>query len=228
VIGKRLKPVAGPFQDRWFTIVGVAQDISPLSAGRKAANPTLYVPLAQAPVTSASLVLRTTHDAAAMVSTVRGAVARLDRQLPLFQVHTASDIGNLESVGIRLPAILMSACGISALWLAAIGAYGVLALAAKQRTQEIGIRLALGADRRNIFHMLARQGLGHIAAGISVGLLLAAVMERVLASFFGEFLHSIAIYTGVIAVMAAVGLAALVVPAVPASRLNPVDALRSE
>ena len=126
---------------------------------------------------------------------------------------------------------LFVVCGIAALALATVGVYGVVSFSVVQRAREIGIRLALGARRAVVVRMLVEQGLRSIAAGLGVGVVLALGVSTILASVvadFGRSAFDVWVYAGVVMLLAAVGLAALVGPALLGTRVNPLDVLRSE
>jgi ABC-type antimicrobial peptide transport system permease subunit len=145
---------------------------------------------------------------------------------PVFQAFTAAEIMDMESIGIRIPALLFAACGLSGLLLSAIGTYGVLSLAARQRTREIGIRMVLGAQPGTILKSMLAEGSKQVGIGVAAGLLLGLVLTQVLASLFGSLQWQVAVNLTVAAVMGAVGLAAIGIPARTASRLQPHIALR--
>jgi len=129
----------------------------------------------------------------------------------------------------RLPMQLMAAFALLALVLAAVGVYGVMAYSVAARTREIGVRVALGAQPRNVFGMVVRQGMGAAAAGLTLGLLGAAALGRVLTSLlYGVKPTDVFTFVGVAGVLLAVVLAACLVPARRAVRVDPLEALRSE
>jgi ABC-type antimicrobial peptide transport system permease subunit len=129
----------------------------------------------------------------------------------------------------RLPMQLMAAFAVLALVLAAVGVYGVMAYSVAARTREIGVRVALGAQPRNVFGMVLRQGMGAAAAGLTLGLLGAAALGRVLTSLlYGVKPTDVLTFVGVAGVLLTVVLAACLVPARRAVRVDPLEALRSE
>jgi ABC-type antimicrobial peptide transport system permease subunit len=178
---------------------------------------------------SLSLVLRTTGDPAAMTRAVRGEVSALDSQLPLGQFRTMEDVRGESVSQPRFLVFLFSTFSVVALAIAVIGIYGVIAYGVAQRRKEIGIRVALGARPSAVVAMVVRQGLALAGVGIVVGLGLALALTR----FLSRFLFSVTPTDPVtlMGVAAALGVAALLasyVPALRATRTDPVEVLRAD
>ena len=173
--------------------------------------------------------MRTTTDPMSMLPSVRREVRAIDPTIP---VSEASSMKQVRAQGLtdrRLPMQLMAAFALLALVLAAVGVYGVMAYSVAARTREIGVRVALGAQPRNVFGMIVRQGLGAAAAGLTLGLLGAAALGRVLTSLlYGVKPTDVLTFVGVAGVLLGVVLAACLVPARRAVRVDPLEALRSE
>jgi putative ABC transport system permease protein len=212
----------------WMTVVGVVPDLGSLKAAQPERRPNFYVPVSQTDLLSATLLVHTSQAASTVVPAVRAAITRVNPSLPLYQVHTAAELAAMEAVGIQLPGMLFATCGLSALFLGSFGAYGVLSLATRRRTQEVGVRLALGDSPAGILRLLLRQGSWQIVSGVSIGLVIAFLLARVLASIFGVFAHEFAVFAVVTSLMVCVAFAALAIPSWRAARMDPVEALRAE
>ncbi len=139
------------------------------------------------------------------------------------------DVVSVSTSRQRLNMLLMSVFGGAALLLAAIGIYGLMAYSVQQRTQEIGIRMAMGAEGSTVRRMVVRQGMALVAVGMVVGLVAAFFLANVLASVLYEVEpRDVWVFVSVTVVLALIGLAAVAVPAGRASRVDPIDALRYE
>ena len=192
----------------------------------------MYEPLRQAPSPAMSILLKTGGDPAALAATVRASVQRVDPEQPVASVVTldqmVSDAGALP----RVQAGLMAALGAIALLLAAVGLYGVMAYSVSQRTQEIGIRMTLGANRGTVLRMVLGQAILLTAIGLVIGLAGAVALGRVLKSVLEPMLFEvkptdITTLAGVAVILAVVALCAAVIPARRATRVDPIQALRS-
>ena len=209
------------------TIVGIVgnERFTGLAAS---APPAVYLPMAQAPIVSAVLV-RTSGDPAGLAGDVRRIVRDLDPQLPLYGVEPLTEtLGNSQAQR-RFTMIVLAAFSAVALLLATIGVHGVLAHAISQRTREIGIRVALGADAGQIRQMVLGQGAAIALAGIGVGLAGAFVLSRLLATLlYGVGARDPLTFVGVGGVLAAVAMVTCWLPARRAARVDPIDALRCD
>ena len=150
----------------------------------------------------------------------------MDPREAVYQLYTASAIQRLEAIGIQIPAALLAAAGLSSLILAATGTFGVLSLAGRRRTREIGIRQALGANRKTIILSMLRSGLSRIFIASAAGLTLSIACVRLLSAMFGAFEYETLIYSAVFAVMIGIGFIATLAPALEASAMPPLDAIR--
>ena len=222
--------------DQSFTVVGVVGDVRQGGLER-APLPEVYMAVAQAPggpagqmAQTMSLVTRANGDSAAsLAETVRRCVREIDPGLPLFKVQTLQDVITESITTPRMNSILLGCFAAVALALAAIGLYGVLSYAVTQRTREVGIRLALGAQRRDIFRLIVGGGMKIVAIGLMIGLLAAFIFTRLL----GALLYGIAptdpmTFGFVTILLGAVALLANYLPAHRAMRVNPTVALRYE
>jgi predicted permease len=219
-----------PPDDQMLTVVGVVAEmrlrglVEDAGAARVGAY---YFPNAQRPAATLSLAIRTAGDPLALADAVRREIAAVDPELPFYAVRSMAERVDLSLLPRRTPMALATAFGLVALLLAAIGLYGVLAHQVGQRRREIGIRLALGADRRTILLMVLRDGFAVVAIGAVAGLTGALVARRaVAAELYGvEGLDPLVVAV-VVAVLAAVSAVACVVPARQAATVDPAEALQ--
>jgi len=164
-----------------------------------------------------------------LVSAIRERVRHVDPDIPVSNVQTMEARVSASVAQPRLQTIVLGTFAGLALLLAAVGVYGVMSYAARQRTREIGIRMALGAGGRAILTLLLGKGVAMVAVGVGAGLLGAAALTRALRSLlYGVSATDPLVFAGITAVLAAVALLAALVPARRASRLDPVLALREE
>ena len=225
-IGARVRLGPNP-NDPWNTVVGVVGDVRMGTAGNS--RPTAYVSARQDHWGGMAIVVRTTVDPMSLLPAVRRAVRAIDPTIPVADAHSMKQIQSMELTDRRLPMQLMSVFALVALALAAVGVYGVMAYSVAARTREIGVRVALGAQPRDVFGMVLRQGLGAAAIGLTAGLLGAAALGRVLTSLlYGVRPTDAVTFSAVAAVLLGVVLFACLVPARRAVRVNPLEALRSE
>jgi predicted permease len=215
--------------NRWMTIIGVIGDVR-TGALDLPAPPQFYMPEMQDPGGhSFEVVMRTREDASAMGRTAQAVVRQLDPEQAVSQVITMEQHVN-ETLGQpRFRAMLTSLFALMALFLAAVGIYGVVAHAVTQRTKEIGIRGALGADAIRIAVTVLTDGMKPIAMGVAVGIFGSALLTRLLASILYQVKPDDTVtFAWSIAVMAATGAGACLIPALAASRVDPAIALRAE
>jgi predicted permease len=223
-IGKRLH--AG---GKWFTVVGVAQNSDTDKIGQKPRG-FFYLALFQDYDSGISIHVRVPGgDPLAFVPPVQEAVHSLDADLPLFDVTTLDSRIQLSTVTQRMGGVFVGGFGVLALVLAGIGIYGVLSYATRQRTHEIGIRMALGAEPRDVMKLVLRQGVMLALLGLGIGLAASLVLTRALSSqLFGVTATDPLTFAAVATVLLAVALLACYIPARRAMRTDPMVALRHE
>jgi putative ABC transport system permease protein len=234
-IGRRIRTSApASFNIPYFTIVGVLKDVKQGGVD-KATGTELYFDVEQAykvrfgMPNAMNLVLRTSLSPQALSPTIYRIVNALDPSLPVVKLQSMDDVF-AEAIGRpRLLAQLLGIFAGLALLVAAIGAYGVLSYMVTERRREIGIRMALGADRQSVLRMVLRQGLGLAGIGVVAGLAVAFAMNRVLASLLFGVKPSDPLTIGaVVTIIAGVALLACYVPARSATRVDPMIVLREE
>jgi predicted permease len=231
-IGRRVNSYGRPA--RWLTIVGIARDVKQQGLDQKTGT-ELYFLESQAPTMTGGtvytfyLVLRSPRDPMLLAGPARAEIQRLDPALPVAHLQTMERVLHQSMARPRFVTLLVTLFALVALALAAVGTYGVLAYSVEQRTREIGVRMALGAEVRGILAMVLRQGLGLVASGLILGITLAVALRRVLASLlFGVSPTDPLALTGVAAVLALVAAAACYLPARRAAAVAPAVALRHE
>ncbi len=222
-IGKRVVLASGPHD-----VVGVVADTRDFGPNNDP-PPIMFVPSLQHVSRDMSVAVRTGLDPAAAATTLRSAAAALDADLPLYAVSTMDEVLEAWFGGDRVMVKLLSVFGAFALVLAVIGVYGVMAYSVTQRTQELGIRMALGAQRGDILRMIVRQGVLLAAIGIAGGVCVALGTTRYLSAFLtGVSPFDPATFVVVPLVLGGATIVAAVVPARRATRIDPIDALRYE
>lgn len=214
-----------------MSIVGVVVDVKHISL-REDTGPEMYVPYTQKPFPSMSMmyvVLRTKTNPASVLSAATGAIHSVDPDLPLAEAITLSTIRDNSMAQPRFSMLLLASFGILALVLACVGMYGVISYSVMQRTSEIGVRMALGAQRGSVFKMIIGQGARLVGPGILIGLLAAFGLTRLMESFlYGVPATDPLTFAGVSLLLALVALLACYLPARRATRVDPMIALRYE
>jgi predicted permease len=231
-IGRRVNP--GPSnQPTWLTIVGVVEDTKNIGVD-KPAGPELYFSEQQviAPFggnPQMNFVVRTAGDPVRAAAAIRAAVRGLDPLLPVYGLQTMSDVVADSLVRPRFLSLLLASFSAIALLLAAVGIYGVMAYSVSQRTQEIGVRMALGAKTSDVLKMVLGQGTKLVALGIGIGLLGAFALTRLMATLLFEVSATDPVtFVAVVALLVVVALLACFIPARRATKVDPIIALRYE
>ena len=213
----------------WREIVGVVGNVKDWF-GQPGFNPQLYVPYAQAPSAGMTLVVRTKGDPAALASAVRAAVWSVDKDQPLGNVMTMSQLIEARGeAGDRLMGELLGIFAGLALILAAVGIYGIIAHGVTQRAHEIGIRIALGAERGSILRLVVGEGMRLAIFGLLIGLVFAYPLPRLFGTAFEGFsVHPSWIFVLAPSLVALAALLASYIPARRATKVDPMEALRYE
>jgi putative ABC transport system permease protein len=213
---------------RWQTIVGVVADTKRAGFEREPWA-EVYFPMRQAPESRALVLLRTNGDPLTLVAAAQAAVWSIDRKQAIASIRTVPQLLAQRELNRRFTTLLLGVFASVALVLAIIGTYGVIAHATAQRTQEIGIRIALGADRRMIRWMVLMGGLRIAATGLAIGILGALALTNVLSGLlFGISARDPLTFVVVPATLLVVALAACWIPARRAMQVEPVIALRGD
>jgi predicted permease len=216
------------YGEQWMEIVGVVGNVKYLGLAVDT-DPAYYMPHAQNFGSRMSLVVRSGADAAPLEEALRREIQAVDPGLTLSQMSSMEEAVETSVAQPRFNTILLALFAGMALALAAIGIYGVIAYSVAQRTREIGVRMALGAARADVLRMVLRQGLWLAGAGIAAGVAGALVLTRLLNTMvFGVGVTDAPTFAAAPAAMLLVVLAATSVPALRATRISPVAALRSE
>jgi putative ABC transport system permease protein len=225
-LGKRVR--LSSRNQAWYTIVGVVKDVKYYSLASPPENQT-YVAFEQAPVPMMHLVVLTRTDAPPLAQAIRAAVKAVDPNQPVSRIVTIAEREEERVAGDRILTQVSGFFGGLALFLAAIGLYGVIAYSVSQRTQEIGVRMALGAERSDVLRLIIGQGMGLVLGGMLVGTVGAFLMAKLLTNFlYGVTATDPATFITTFAVLATVALAACAIPARQALKINPIIALRYE
>jgi putative ABC transport system permease protein len=229
-IGKRFR-WARDEKPAWITIVGIVGDVKQFALNQPE-EPAFYYSYAQIDAVWKRwmfLVVRSQADPAAIVKQVKEQVWAKDKLLPVSKVHTMTEVLATSIASQRFNMTLMAIFGFTALFLAAIGIYGVIAFSVAQRTREIGVRMALGAQQLDVLKLILNQGMGMVGSGIALGLLGAFAATRVMATLlFGVQATDPATFLTVSFLLGFVALVACLIPARRASKVDPIIALRYE
>ena len=229
-IGKRMKPGLGDgiTDEPMREIVGMVGSVKRKGLTADTAA-QFYLPLKQAIILSPALVIRTSGNPINMVGPLRAVLAQMDSNVPLYRISTIDDYISLSAAQPRFQTVLITFFAVMALLLAAVGLYAVLAYMVAQRTLEIGLRLALGAQRESVVGLILRRGLMLAAIGLGIGIVASVALTR----FLSEMLYGVKpldplTFVAVSAVLMLVSLIASSAPAYRAARLDPMRTLREQ
>jgi len=225
-VGKRLR-----LQGDAMQVVGVVDEMR-YYAMTDTNRPLIFYPLAQHFQSSVTIVVRTGMDPTQITASVKQAVAQLDPDMPVYNIRTLDEQIASSPMGMapmRMGTIIAGGQGLIALFLAILGLYGLISHSVKQRTHEIGIRMALGAKRGNVLSILIGQGLQLVLIGLGLGLAAAFALTRVLSGvLYGVKATDPLTFAGVSLLLAGVAIIASYIPAHRATKINPIEALRCE
>jgi putative ABC transport system permease protein len=229
-VGKHIRVEMGDdvFEHPMREVVGVVGDIK--RKGLTAdADPQYYVPFAQGLITNPFLVIRTSGDPAAMQGAVREAVHEMDKSVPVYQVSPLEDYVSKSAAQPRFQTFLLSCFAGIALILAAIGLYGLLSYMVVQRTLEIGLRMALGAQRTDVLRMIVWRGIALTLVGVAAGLAISAMITRLLSGMlYGIHASDPVTFAAMTGLLLLVCIAASSIPAYRAAWLDPIKTLRDQ
>jgi len=218
-----------PAPPNWRTIVGVAAPFLQGSADDAFRSPLVYLPLRQSAPRTTSLMVRSSLPPAGVMMAVRSAVQSIDADQPVFAIETMASVFANERSMHGILATLFAVLAAIGLILSAVGVYGVMAYAVTQRTQEIGVRMAVGAQRWHVSWLFLRRGLWQLGVAMLIGLP-AALGLAIVAQFRLVDVEPADPVTiiGIVTVLGAVALTACLIPVRKAARVDPVIALRSD
>jgi putative ABC transport system permease protein len=227
-IGARVKQGWPEDRTPWRQIVGVVADTR-MNGLQGDLTLQAYMPVGQSGQRDGLFMLRTNNDPSAMARSIQAAIHEIDPNLPLFNIQTMNDAIDGAIGNERLTMVLLIGFAALALLMAAIGVFGVTAYSVSQRTHELGIRMALGADRRSVLALVLRQEMGACLVGIAVGVIGATLLASLLESLlFGVTARDTLTLSIAAVVLLAVTVVACIIPARRATRVDPVTALRLE
>ncbi len=227
-IGQRIRIGDEDSKNPWMTIVGIVGDM-PHDPYEREPRPTIYVPYQQAPALWMDIGVRTAGDPLQIAPAVTVAIHAIDPEQPITDMQTMERSIHDRAIGLNYMAALMGVLGGIALLLSAVGVYGVMAYVVSEQTQEIGIRMALGARRQTVLQMIFGRGLLTTGVGLAIGLPLAYFLARLLASLvYGVSATDAATFIGIPLILIASTALAIYLPARRAMGIDPIVALRYE
>jgi putative ABC transport system permease protein len=227
-IGKLMRLGGDNSKSPWMRIVGVVGDIRYSFLGAKE-TPPIYVPYRQSPQGFGYLLIQTSGNSLTFAEAVRTQIEKVDPDLPISDVRTLEKVTEDGLVGFSYVAVILTVLGIMALVMASVGVYGVMAYSVTERTHEIGVRMALGAQSRDVLGLVLTRGLIMTVTGLLIGVPAAWALARFLSGMiYGVNATDLTTFSGITILMTAVTLLACYIPARRAMRVDPMIALRHE
>jgi len=230
-IGGRIRledPDISTGEGRWLTVVGLVRDVRNRGVDQEPL-PELYVPHAQSPTGTMTLVVRTASEPVTLAAAVQSEIWAVDKEQPVYDIMSMERLLSDQIGGIRVFIWLLGIFAVAALVLAAVGIYGVMSYAVSQRTHEIGVRMALGAQPSDVLRLVMRQGFAVTIVSVIIGLAGAWALTRLMTGLlFGVSPTDPATYSGITLLLAVVALLACYLPARRAAKVDPMVALRYE
>jgi putative ABC transport system permease protein len=227
-VGKRIKMGADE-TPRFLTVVGVVGRVKMEGLSQDSNRVQGYFPFWQLPFNGMTVIVKATGDPNQLIASAREQVKQLDPDQPIYNIKTMDEIRSESVAGERLNLTLFSIFAGIALVLAVVGIYGVMSYTVTQRTHEIGIRMAIGAQQRDVFKMVLGQGMMLALIGIAIGLVGAFALTRLMASMlFGVTATDPATFAAIAVLLTAVALMACYLPGRRATKVDPVISLRYE
>jgi putative ABC transport system permease protein len=226
-IGKRIN-LGDPQKSPWRTIIGVVRDIRQQGLDKEP-YPQMYSPYAQFPTRAMTLIVRTSASPSSLVPSIRGELSAMDKDQPLYNARTVEQVMSESIAKERFNMLLIAIFAVLGLVLASVGIYGVMSYTVAQRTHEIGVRMALGASTQDVLKMVVRQGMMLALFGTALGLVASFLLTRLMSSLlFNVSATDPLTYVLISLLLIAVALLACLIPALRATRVDPMVALRYE
>ena len=228
-LGLKLKPKRSYIKPPWYTIVGIIHEPKRFASG-ETPDPAVYLPYTQMPVRFSSVVVRTMGEAKGLAAAMRSAALQIaPGYMFVGQVQSGEELISESSATPRFTAQLLTAFSTLALLLAVVGIYGLISYYTSQRTHEIGIRMALGAQRADVMRLVLREGMLIVGLGVAIGIVAAGAFARTLESLlYGVSTMDLGSFAASAVALVIVALAACWIPARRAMRIEPMEALRYE
>jgi putative ABC transport system permease protein len=228
-IGQQVRGFQKPGEPpEWATVIGVVRDAVYVRREKKQALPMVFTAAYQRPESFMSVVMRTRSDPNTFVNLARSTVLSVNKDIPIYRVQTMEDVVAESYWENKFFGNMFAIFAVLALFLAAIGLYGVMAYSVRQRTQEIGVRMALGAQARDVLRLVTGHGLRLILVGLAIGFVTSYFLTKLMAGSLEVSARDPVSFAVVGVLLFSVGLVACYIPARWATRLSPIEALRHE